>query len=64
LLPIPVLDGGHILFLGIEAIRRKPLNEKIIAVAQRVGLTIILTIMAFAIYNDIVRFITGKQFPQ
>ncbi len=64
LLPIPILDGGHILFLGIEAIRRKPLNEKIIAVAQKVGLAIILTIMAFAFYNDIVRFITGKQFPQ
>lgn len=64
LLPIPILDGGHILFLGIEAVRKKPLNEKIIAVAQRVGLAIILTIMAFAFYNDIVRFITGKQFPQ
>ena len=64
LLPIPVLDGGHILFLGIEAIRRKPLDEKIIAVAQRVGIAIILTIMAFAIYNDIARLITGKQFPQ
>jgi regulator of sigma E protease len=63
LLPIPILDGGHILFLGIEAIRRKPLNEKIIAVAQRVGLAIILTIIAFALYNDIIRLITGKQFP-
>lgn len=63
LLPIPILDGGHILFLGIEAIRRKPLNEKVIAVAQRVGLAIILTIMAFALYNDIIRLITGKQFP-
>jgi regulator of sigma E protease len=64
LLPIPILDGGHILFLGIEAIRRKPTNEKIIAIAQRVGLAIILTLMAFAIYNDIIRLITGKQFPQ
>ncbi|MEW6213627.1 MAG: RIP metalloprotease RseP [Nitrospirota bacterium] len=64
LLPIPILDGGHILFLGIEAIRRKPLNEKLIAVAQRVGLAIILTLMAFALYNDIIRLITGKQFPQ
>ncbi|MBM4135305.1 MAG: RIP metalloprotease RseP [Nitrospira sp.] len=63
LLPIPILDGGHILFLGIEAIRRKPLNEKIIAVAQRVGLAIILSVMAFALYNDIIRVITGKTFP-
>ncbi|MGB9716129.1 MAG: RIP metalloprotease RseP [Thermodesulfovibrionales bacterium] len=63
LLPIPILDGGHILFLGIEAIRRKPLNEKFISIAQRVGLAFILFIMAFAIYNDIMRIITGKTFP-
>lgn len=63
LLPIPILDGGHILFLGIEAVRRKPLNEKIITVAQRVGLALILFIMAFAIYNDVMRLITGKTFP-
>jgi len=63
LLPIPILDGGHILFLGIEAIRRKPLNEKVIAIAQRVGLALILLIMAFALYNDIMRLITGKTFP-
>ena len=63
LLPIPILDGGHILFLGIEAIRRKPLNEKVIAIAQRVGLALILFIMAFALYNDVMRLITGKTFP-
>lgn len=63
LLPIPILDGGHILFLGIEAIRRKPLNEKLITVAQRVGLALILFIMVFALYNDIMRLITGKTFP-
>ena len=63
LLPIPILDGGHILFLGIEAIRRKPLNEKVITIAQRVGLALILFIMAFALYNDIMRLITGKTFP-
>jgi regulator of sigma E protease len=63
LLPIPILDGGHILFLGIEAIRRKPLSEKIIAISQRVGIAVILTIMVFAFYNDIMRIVTGKQFP-
>jgi regulator of sigma E protease len=64
LLPIPVLDGGHILFLSIEAIRRKPLNEKFIAISQKIGLAFILTIMLFVLYNDIMRLITGKQFPQ
>jgi len=63
LLPIPILDGGHILFLGIESIRRKPLSEKLIAIAQKVGLAIILFIMAFALYNDIIRIISGKTIP-
>jgi len=63
LLPIPILDGGHILFLGIEAIRRKPLEEKFIAIAQRVGLALILLIMAFALYNDLIRIFTGKPVP-
>ena len=62
LLPIPVLDGGHILFLGIEAIRRKPLSEKVVMIAQRIGLALLLSLMAFAFYNDIVRLITGKTF--
>jgi regulator of sigma E protease len=63
LLPIPMLDGGHILFLGIEAVRGKPLNEKVIMVAQRVGLAMILTLMIFAFYNDVMRLITGKMIP-
>ena len=62
LLPIPVLDGGHILFLGIEALRRKPLSEKVIMISQRIGLALLLLLMAFAFYNDIVRLITGKTF--
>ena len=63
LLPIPILDGGHILFLGIEAVRRKPLSEKVMMIAQRIGLVIIIALMVFAFYNDIMRFISGKTFP-
>jgi regulator of sigma E protease len=63
LLPVPMLDGGHILFLGIEAVRRKPLNEKVIMIAQRVGLAVIITLMIFAFYNDVMRLITGKMIP-
>ncbi len=63
LLPIPILDGGHLLFLGIEALRRKPLNEKIITISQRIGTLFIITVMLFVLYNDIMRLITGKQFP-
>lgn len=64
LLPIPILDGGHVLFLGIEAIRRKPLSDRALMVAQRVGLAALITLMVFAFYNDIMRLIAGKPFPQ
>ncbi len=62
LLPIPILDGGHILFLGIEAVIRRPLNENVVMIAQRAGLVLLLSLMAFAFYNDIVRLFAGKMF--
>lgn len=62
LFPIPVLDGGHLLFLGIEAVRRKPVNEKVVAISQRIGLVLLLSLMAFALYNDIGRLLSGKMF--
>lgn len=63
LLPIPILDGGHLVFLGLEAIRKKPLSEKVIAMSQRIGLALLLTLMAVVIYNDVMRLITGKTLP-
>jgi len=57
LLPIPILDGGHIFFLGIEAIRRKPLEEKIMGIAQRIGLAFIIMLFGFVLYNDFMRII-------
>jgi regulator of sigma E protease len=60
LLPIPVLDGGHLVFMGIEAVRRRPLSEKVIMNAQRVGVALLLTLMLFVTYNDIIRWITGN----
>lgn len=63
LLPIPVLDGGHLLFLGIEAIRKKPLSDKTILISHKLGWAFLLALMAFAIYNDIFRLISGKTFP-
>ena len=59
LLPIPILDGGHLMFYLIEALRGEPLKEKTMVVIQRIGLAILIALMAFAIYNDIVRFISG-----
>lgn len=55
ILPIPVLDGGHIVMLGIEAIRGKPLNLKHVEMAQQVGLVAILAIMVIVMKNDIMR---------
>ncbi|BDX02126.1 putative zinc metalloprotease [Marinomonas pontica] len=55
LLPIPMLDGGHLLFFGIEAIRRKPVSEKIQGLAYRLGASLLFALMAVAIFNDIAR---------
>ncbi|HEY7528956.1 MAG TPA: site-2 protease family protein, partial [Candidatus Deferrimicrobiaceae bacterium] len=57
LLPIPILDGGHILFFSIEALRRKPLSPHARALAQQVGLAIILMLTALVFYNDIARIV-------
>ncbi len=58
LLPIPVLDGGHLVFLTIEGIRRKPLNERAQIMAQQIGIALLGTLMLFVFYNDIVRIFT------
>lgn len=57
LLPIPVLDGGHILFYSIEAIRGKPVPEKIQEYAYLLGLLVVLGIMLMSTWNDVVRLI-------
>ncbi len=56
LLPIPVLDGGHLLFFTIEAIKRRPVSVKVREVAQQVGLFILIMLMILVFYNDITRF--------
>lgn len=61
LLPIPVLDGGHVLFMGIEAIRRKPVSAKIRGVAQLVGVTLLLSLMLAVTINDANTFFGLKQ---
>ena len=55
LFPIPVLDGGHVVYLTIEAIKRKPLSQKTLELTQKVGFTFLIFIMFLAIYNDIAR---------
>ena len=60
LLPIPVLDGGHLLFFLIEGVRRRPLDLRQREMAQQVGLVILIGLMVFAFYNDIGRFLNGS----
>jgi regulator of sigma E protease len=55
-LPIPILDGGHLLFLGIEGIRKKPIGVRTREFAYRVGLVFIIMLMLIVFYNDIYRF--------
>jgi regulator of sigma E protease len=55
LFPIPILDGGHLLFLGIEAILRRPVSIKKIEIAQQIGLILIILLMIFAFHNDLRR---------
>ncbi|MCX8026276.1 MAG: RIP metalloprotease RseP [Thermodesulfovibrionales bacterium] len=63
LLPIPILDGGHILFFLIEGLIKRPINEKVIIISQRIGLALIIALMAFAIYNDIFRLFGNNPTP-
>jgi regulator of sigma E protease len=56
LLPIPVLDGGHLVFYVIEALIGRPLPERIQLVGYQMGLVMVLSIMVFALYNDISKF--------
>ncbi len=65
LLPIPILDGGHLMFFTIEAIRRKPVSERAQEIFQNVGLAILLALMLFAFFNDfkrygVTKYINGK----
>jgi regulator of sigma E protease len=60
LLPIPVLDGGHLLFFGVEWLRGKPLSIKKREIAQQVGMFLLIMLMVFVFYNDIARII-GEQ---
>ncbi len=57
LFPIPILDGGHLLFYAIEALRGRPLGERAQEYGFRIGLALVLGLMVFAKWNDIVHHI-------
>jgi regulator of sigma E protease len=59
LLPIPVLDGGQLVYYGVEILKGSPVSERVMEVCQQVGLALLLGLTAFAFYNDIHRLISG-----
>lgn len=59
LLPIPVLDGGHLLYHMMEFVRRRPLSERSMEISQRIGMSILLALMVFAFFNDISRLLNS-----
>lgn len=63
LLPIPILDGGHLLFYLIEFIKRKPLSVKTMEIAQSIGLAILILLMLLVTYNDIIRIMKKSFLP-
>ena len=59
LLPIPLLDGGHLLYYVIEIIKGSPVSDRIMEIGQNVGITLLVSLMVVALYNDISRLFLG-----
>ena len=55
LLPIPVLDGGHLLYYAIEAVKGGPLPPRALELGQRIGIALLVALMLLAFYNDLTR---------
>ncbi|MBI1397875.1 MAG: RIP metalloprotease RseP [Betaproteobacteria bacterium] len=60
LLPVPLLDGGHLMYYSVEIIKGRPVSERALEIGQRVGVVLLFSLMAFAIYNDIQRLVGGS----
>ena len=60
LLPVPILDGGHLFFYFCEMVFRRPVSMKVREIAQQIGLVLLISLMILAFYNDIMRYIIGQ----
>ena len=58
-MPIPVLDGGHLVYYALEAIKGKPLSERFMSLTQKAGVGVVLLMMFVAVFNDLNRLISG-----
>ena len=59
LLPIPLLDGGHLMYYMLEIIKGSPVSTRLMEVGQNFGMGLLFLLMAFALYNDITRLLNG-----
>jgi len=59
LLPIPLLDGGHLMYYMLEIVKGSPVSTRIMEIGQNVGMGLLFLLMAFALYNDITRLVNG-----
>jgi len=57
LLPVPLLDGGHLLYYSYEIVTGRPLSDRVMEIGQQFGMAVLFMLMAFAVYNDIFRLI-------
>ena len=60
LLPVPLLDGGHLMYYMAEIVKGSPVSERAMEIGQQVGMALLMVLMAFAFYNDINRLLTGQ----
>jgi regulator of sigma E protease len=58
LLPIPVLDGGHLLYYSVEVLTGRPVSERVVGIAQRLGIGLLVSLMVLAVFNDLTRLLT------
>ena len=59
LLPVPLLDGGHLMYYVVEIVKGSPVSDRTIEIGQHVGMALLFTLMVFALYNDINRLLAG-----
>ena len=59
LMPVPLLDGGHLMYYVAEIVKGSPVSDRVMEVGQQVGMVLLFSLMAFALYNDINRLFGG-----
>jgi regulator of sigma E protease len=59
LLPVPLLDGGHLMYYTVEILKGRPVSERVMQIGQHIGMAVLFTLMLLALYNDVNRLISN-----